>query len=291
MKKIIAALISTTLIIALTACGSKEERKIHKYSPGQSQICIYYPGDNEIVCKEEKYQLKQPDSVNASVEEVMSILTENIIDDIEYKTYMISEKGELSLEFQQVGECNAEMLLITKAAVVKTLLQINNIRTIIIELTDMDGNIITVSEYDGDSFFFYDYSPELALNSTSIRLYYQNESGNKLTSAYYSFNNEINVSVPEQVINALVNYGYLPKDVKVEKLNINSGICYLKLNESFKKKLNGINGELLLFSLVNSLTSIPSIDAVKLSFESGDDILVGINDISKPLYMNVDIVE
>lgn len=291
MKKLLTILLSIVMVLPMTACGKKEEKTVLRYSPGESQICIYYPQDNEVVCQEEKYQLKQPDSVNASVEEVMSILAEKIGYGLEYKTYMITEDGELSLEFQRTDEFSEEYELLTKAAVVQTLLQINDIKNILIDISDQEGVNISKNRYNKDSFFFYGYDTDMELNTTSLRLYYANESGEKLTSSYYTFRNEIDVSIPEQVIQKLVDNGDLPKGTKVEKLTINSGVCYLQLSEGFKKMLKGVRSELVLYSVVNSLTSIPGIDAVKLSFETGDNFYMGMHDISNPLYMNVDIVE
>ncbi|MGN0435387.1 MAG: GerMN domain-containing protein [Wujia sp.] len=291
MKKFVTIILSIALVMSLAACGKKEEKTVLSYSPGESLICIYYPQGNEVLCREEKYQLKQPDSVNASVEEVMSILAENIDNGMEYKTYMISEDGELSLEFQRTGECSDEYELLTKAAVVQTLLQINDIKNIIIEVSDQEGVSLSENRYNRNSFFFYGYDSEMELNTTTLRLYYADESGEKLTSSYYTFKNQIDISIPEQVIEELVNMGALPKGTKVENLSINSGVCYLQLSDNFKKSINGVKSEVVLYSVVNSLVSISGIDSVKLSFESGDNLYMGKYDISIPLFMNVDIVE
>lgn len=139
-----------------TACGKTgESGDTDTEELGENMISIYYPEGIQILKDNEPYQIKQPDSITVSVEEIMVAMSEKLEQEkIQYHTYMIDADNNVTLEFILTGEYDKEYFLLTRAAVTKTLFQLENIKSIIIILDD-NGEILLKESYGRDSFYYY----------------------------------------------------------------------------------------------------------------------------------------
>lgn len=155
MKKTLSFLFLVLLLVSITACGKSNKEEIPTNE--NSMVDIYYPKDKEVVISDEKYQIKQPDSVSYSVEELMVCLMDRLDERMEYHTYLIDGDNNVTLWFVCSGEYNREYMLLAKAAVACTLFQIESINSVSIKVSDEAGNSIGDNLYLRDSFYFYDY--------------------------------------------------------------------------------------------------------------------------------------
>ena len=119
-------------------------------------INIYHPEDSDVVVEDERYQLKQPDSTAASIEEIMAVIAPYYEDKLLYKTYMLDSNNVVSLEFEMVEEYTKEYYLLAKASIIRTLYQISDISLIRITIYSEDDKPISEEELDKDSIFYYD---------------------------------------------------------------------------------------------------------------------------------------
>lgn len=144
------------MMALFTACGKTgESRDTDTEELGENMISIYYPDGTQILKDDEPYQIKQPDSITVSVEEIMVAMSEKLEQEkIQYHTYMIDADNNVTLEFILTGEYDKEYFLLTRAAVTKTLFQLENIKSIIIILDD-NGEILLKESYGRDSFYYY----------------------------------------------------------------------------------------------------------------------------------------
>ncbi len=159
MKKILILIMTITMVLSLVGCGEKEKKK-EDDSKANGVVDIYYPEDKGVVKDKETYQIKQPDSLSASVEELMACLMDKLDERMEYHTYLIDADNDVTLQFVCNGEFNREYMLLAKAAIVETLFQIESINSVSIYIADVNGNSIAENLYLRGSFYFYDYEEE-----------------------------------------------------------------------------------------------------------------------------------
>lgn len=145
------------MIALFTACGKTGEVKdTGTLELGENMISIYYPGSTQILKDNEPYQIKQPDSISVSVEEIMAAMSEKLEQEkIQYHTYMIDADNNVTLEFTLTGEYDKEYFLLARAAVTKTLFQLEDIKSIIIILNNDNEEVLLQESYGRDSFYYY----------------------------------------------------------------------------------------------------------------------------------------
>ena len=172
---------------------------------------------------------------------------------------------------------NREVL--TRAAIVRTLLQVENIVSVYFTvegeaLVDSMGRAVGSMTEDT----FVD-NPGEQINSsisTTLTLYYANSDGTALVTeereVKYSSNTSLEKVVMQQLIAGAKESGHqstLPSSTNLITIAVSDGICYVNLDESIKNQSYEISEAVVLYSIVNSLTAIPEVDKVQISY-NGD---------------------
>lgn len=278
------------MMLICTACGQQQKQVQMPSGSDESKIYIYYPDGNKIVRDTEQYQIKLPDSVSSAVEETMAVLLQKLDSNMVYHTYMLDADNNLTLDFTLDKVQAKERILLTDAAICETLFQIDAIHSISILFFNSDGGELRNNAYTRDSFYFYDYDADM--NEREISLYYVDKSGTKLTSSTVKVIQKPNTPMEEQIVQMLSARGSIPENVTVRSVNRSDGICYLDLSREFVGKLSNVKGEPALYSLVNSITGLQGIEAVRILVE-GEAIesYRELSDIDKPLEFNQDILK
>lgn len=291
MKRRTGIILAIFIMVICTACGDNHSQVQVSSSANDSLVNIYYPGEKEVLMDEEQYQIKLPDSVSSSVEEVMTVLMENMDQKLVYHTYMLDVDNNLSLEFAADEALTQEEMILIDASVCQTLFQIKGINNITISVLDHTGEELRNNLYMRDSFYFYDYD-EAGMNVREITLYYADKTGDALVSSVVSVVDEPNVSMEEKIVQLLISRGCLPQKTEVNSVGISSGICYLDLSREFMNSLPGVKGEISLYALVNSVVSLPDVNEVQILVE-GEQIHMyrGVSGVDEPLQFNDDILE
>jgi hypothetical protein len=158
-RRNLIALYLTFASVLLSACGSKpssadsdESRELEANS-----IEVYYVNDLNIETHEEHYQLKQPDILSSSVEEVIGAMSDDLgYDGFEVATFMLDSDDNLSLTMVESTEGSKEKKLLVKASICNTLFQLNSLREIHLVINKSDGSVCSDEEFDRNSFFMYD---------------------------------------------------------------------------------------------------------------------------------------
>jgi hypothetical protein len=143
----------------VTGCGSKDgdtqdgdSRELEANS-----ISVYYVDDLSVASHKEQYQLKQPDILSASVEEVIGAMTEDLSSDgFEVSTFMLDSEDNLSLTMVESSEASKEKLLLVKASICDTLFQLDSLREIRLIINKSDGTVCSDEKFDRESFFMYE---------------------------------------------------------------------------------------------------------------------------------------
>ncbi|MCI5858025.1 MAG: GerMN domain-containing protein [Agathobacter sp.] len=166
-----------------------------------------------------------------------------------------------------------EVLL--RAAVVKTLVQIKGVSYVNFTVEgepykDKNGNL--VGSMNTDSFV---ENPGEQINSsveTTLTLYFANEDGTKLVpekrNVYYSSNISLEKLVIEKLTSGPKTQGLqptIPSGTKLITLTVVDGVCYVNLDETFRNQNEEITEQVVLYSIVNSLSELESVDKVQIS--------------------------
>ncbi len=288
-KKILACLLAVFVFFA-TGCDKKETEDTPMTVAG-SMIDIYYPQENNIIKSKEQYQLKQPDSVSASVEEIMTVLMTKLDEEMTYSTYMLDSKNNLTLNFQFLEEYSAEYKLLATAAITKTLFQVEDINGIQITITDSQGKVLSDNFYLRESFYFYDYEENEDLNEVKVTVYHGNGSMNKLVSEETVLIQQANTTIEEEVVKYLISINAIPSDTSINGIYINTGICYVDLSQDYIDKTNDYY-DIVIYAVVNSVSKASKASKIQILID-GDKIsnYLKTDIYDQPLMFNNEILK
>lgn len=294
MKRILSIVLTAALIFTLSGCGGSGDgnNTADINGSGVNLINIYYAEGNEVMKSDTWYQLKQPDSVTASVEEVMTALIKEFDGKIPSYTYMLDDKNNVSLDLTLDGSYTKEDYLLMMAAVSNTIFQIDGVESIDINMVDGEGEIVAGDLVMRDSFYFYGYPADDKYNAMDITIFTANSDGTGLVSQQMVIYAEPNVSAAEKIVASLAEAETIPVGTEVNSVSVNAGVCYLDLNSNFEDNMSDIKSDVVVYSVVNSITSLPNIDKVQLLIDGENiDSYRKVVNIKGPLVFNNDILE
>ena len=154
----ISLLISYMLIVfALSGCGEEgeaiRESITGNVSAKAGTVQLYHVADNMVVPYEERYQLKQPDNLADAVKEVIEAM---VLDEgISIEKYLIDDSQNVTLYMHFSDEMTEEAKLLNKAALIKSLDELDT-RSVNIILLDGNGDEIDTATFTDSSFYYYE---------------------------------------------------------------------------------------------------------------------------------------
>jgi germination protein M len=208
-----------------------------------------------------------------------SDLRRSIPDSVEVKDVIFSGYS-LTVDFgsglYSMGPADAVLL---RAAVVKTLVQIKGVSYVSFMVEgepykDKNGNL--VGSMNADSFV---ENPGEQINSsveTTLTLYFASEDGTSLVPETREVHYSSNISLEKLVIEKLTSgpktaglLSTIPTGTKLITLTVVDGVCYVNLDDTFRNQNEEISEQVVLYSIVDSLTNLESVDKVQISI-NGD---------------------
>lgn len=191
---------------------------------------------------------------------------------------------------REYAELSGAQEVLVRAAIVKTLLQVKGIYSINFEiegdpLKDVNGSVIGVM--DSDTFISSFGQNSETLQSANLILYYAAEDGQTLISeerdVMYNSNTPIGRVVLEYLGMDPETEGAIPTladNTTVISLAVSDGVCYVTLDSSFLSQDESLPQNIVIYSIVNSLTEIDGISKVKLTVEgSSNDVALQLQQV------------
>ena len=172
--------------------------------------------------------------------------------------------------------------VLTRAALVRTFTQIEGINFVSMkvneeDLTDSLGGIVGVM--DAGQFVDNTGSEINAYENTELILYFASKDGKRLIRAkrpvIYNSNISMEKLVVEQLIGGPVSkdvYPTISKSTKIVGVTLKDRICYVNLNEGFLEQMSNVSPEVTIYSMVNSLTELNSVDKVQIFINGKTDV-------------------
>jgi len=248
----LVCLLMTGFVFMLTACGETE-------LPSEKKVKVYYVSGDETGVEIHEYE--RP---TGSSEDQIRILL----------AYLSATPGNLRYKAYKALSATAEVL--TRAAIVKTITQADNVTRVMITV---EGNALYDSAGDqvgwmtADQFIRNDGSEINSYEKVRVKLYFANESGDKLIAAYREKFYSTNISLERFVVEEILAgpsgriaglYPTVHSDTKILSVRSKDGICYVNLDSNFLTAVNNVTSEVAIYSIVNSLSELPHIHHVQI---------------------------
>lgn len=290
-KKIIIFLIAAAVISVcfLEGCGKKGQQE--EVGEQEGYYNIYYLNSGETKLIPELYEPIET-SINGLAKELLQemgnspkdlSLRKIKSDELIIKDVKTDEKGQLTIDFGSgYKKMDGVKEILYRAAVVKTLEQIDGVEFIqfYVEgqpLTDQNDKVIGFMSKEN----FIDNTGKETnyYQDVSMVLYFANKDKNKLRETHVSKVYDGTVTMEQLVIQQLLAgvksinglkagyYDTIPEGTNLIKTTTREGICYVDFNSAFLNKREGLTDEAAIYSVVNSLVELSSVNKVQFTID------------------------
>lgn len=186
------------------------------------------------------------------------------------------EDGQLYLYFNSayLEMDNVEEVL-CRAAVVRTLIQIKGVDCISFYVGDsplVDDEGTLVGLMTEESFIENPGEQINTIQTANITLYFSNAEGTALLQEVQEIHYSSNISLEKLVMEQLLKgpqgdngRSAIPDGTKLVNVSVLDGVCFVNLDEGFLNQNYEIAEPVVIYSIVNSLTELTSVNKVQLS--------------------------
>lgn len=305
-KNIISFCLAMILLVSafVTGCGKNTP-------PDPNAFKLFYVNNSEtgIVAVDYVIQSNQSD-IDAVISELIEQLGKMperlqyeapLTGDVNLIGYSLSDKL-LTLNFGiQYMDIGRTVEVLDRAAIVRTFTQLKEIEYVNFQvegspLTDHYGGII--GNMSADTFIFNVGNEINTYEKIELKMYFANETGDKLVPVYRSVVYNSNISMErvavEQIIkgpNTDICFPTISKDAKINSVNVKDGVCYVDFDQAFLNVQNNVTAEVAVYSLVNTIAEFSEVNKVALSVNGESPFTFMDHTISGPYERNLDIIE
>lgn len=306
MKKMI--MVFLLALGCLTACARHQEAEGDTY-------LIYEVNKDETTVYSRDYVTQETDR-QALVEQMLQELAaapENtdsraaIAEPLKLNAFTIMDES-VALDFDSAyGQMSLTGEVLTRAAIVRTLTQVEGIRYVSVTvdglpLNNRSGMPIGVMSAEQ---FLDNTGNEINTEEKAVLcLYFANESGDRLVKVTREVVYNSNISLEKLVMEQLI-LGTLAEeteqyrvgavinpDTKVNSVVVKDGVCYVNLDSAFLTQIANVNADVTIYAIVNSLVELPDINKVQFSIDGDTDFsLKETMPLSETYGRNLEIVE
>ncbi len=307
MKKRLMFLTSYIMVVIflLAGCGKAQPPVVGKV------VNVYYPdeGYTRLLSMERTIV---SDTTEKKVDELIKALSYTpiindmtaVLNDRVNITDTKLEGGRLHIDFSaSYNSLDKTEEVLTRAAVVETLSQIEGIRSIDFTvsgkpLKDPDGK--EIGPMRGES-FINDTATEISTyDRRKITLYFADMEGYHLKKTSRTVVYTANMSTEKLIIQKLIEgpeegedvYPTLAKDTGLLSVSTKNGTCYVNFNAAIYEQPYSVAENVVIYSIVNSLTELSNVDNVQILIEGvSDGVLYDSMELDRLYERNTDIVK
>lgn len=303
-KRVLCGLLIAMCIVqcAVTGCGKKEEKSayhIEYLNKEKSRIVpvAYEPEATETDALIQEFLAKL--CSDAEHVEYRKAIPGNV----EVIGYSL-EGALLTLRFDEdYNKMNPVEEVLCRAAIVRTMTQIKGVDCVAFyigdaPLADARGNLI--GSMNAESFVENPGEQINSIQNATLTLYFSNEAGDGLVKevreeVYYSSNVSMEKLIMEQLLEGPRRKGAksaIPDGTKLVTVSVVDGVGYVSLDEAFRNQDYKVNEAVVIYSIVNSLSELPTISKVQISVNGDTSGVYRDNFKLEDMYeRNLDYVE
>lgn len=257
----------------LVFCVDKEENKV------SAEEVFIEATEMEEVLQALFHALQTPPNDNT----FRSAIPENVV--LESYAYV---DYQLVLNFSgEYASMSPEGEVLSRAAIVRTLCQVDGINYVAFNvwgepLVNVSG--VPVGYMSADQFVDNAGDEINAYEKASLTLYFADESGSRLEAHLVERVYNSNISLDKLVVEELIagpeggdseenGYGTLSDTTEIISVNTRDGVCYVNLGEDFLSQKGNVSPEVAVYSIVNSLAELPSVNKVQISVAGNTNVI------------------
>lgn len=282
-RNVLISLLFLLSVFALVGCSRNQSSKKKGVA-----YKMYYCNSEETELVEVPHYSEQKDQEKLIKELIDSLSSEPKSlkykkvkpDVIELLSFSLNEDGQLTLHFSSdYSELSGIPEILLRAAIVKMLCQFDNINCVEIYVEDQP------LMRTGDKPYGFETAEDFIDNTgretnfsqnVTMGLYFATESGKRLKEVSVDVTYDGTISLEQLIVQRLIDgpetigkiekeavQATVPKGTVVQKTMVREGACYVYVNKAFKSKLPDITDDVAIYSVVNSLCELSTVNKVQ----------------------------
>ncbi len=276
-KKVILTAAAALAIAVCCACGA---------DPDDGGFFVSYLDKEQTKTVREPYEPEaDPDDEEAVVGELLDVLSSDsgdvdlvrpIPEGVAVERTRLEDDGDLKVYFNEAyREMDSVREILCRLALVQTLTQVDGVDCLEFFVGDgplLDSRGEKVGEMTTDDFVVNPGEQINSIKQASLDLYFSNPSGNGLVletqRVYYNSNVSLEKLVIEHLLEGPKGSGAIasiPPETALVNVSVSDRICYVSLDDGFRAQNYSVQEDIVIYSLVDSLTALPHIDKVQIS--------------------------
>lgn len=292
------------LLFLLAGCASRET-----VSEEKDRYSIYYLNREETKIAEFAYytDTKEPIKVLGELLQILAQTPQKVgyhetISNFLVTAFSINDDVvQISVD-EDYKELSPTTEVLTRAAIVRTLTQIEGISYVSMklgdeDLTDHTGAVINAMKADQ---FVDNAGNEInTYENVELTLYFAAENGKHLRKAIRAIEYNSNLSLERVIVENLINgpsgeglYPAINPNTKIISVTVKDKICYVNLDKDFLNQQYSVLPEVTIYSLVNSLVELNGVNKVQIMIDG--EVNVVFRDtisLSSPFERNLDVLK
>ncbi len=273
--------------LLLAGCGKKDEETTDTYK-------IYYVDKEETKVSREDAVLEKTDTEGTLQE--LFILLEKQPDDAEYRSaipdtvtlesYSFAD-SRITLNFSpEYSNMTPNGEVLSRAAIVRTLCQVEGVTYVAFNVAGeglLNNSGVPVGYMTKDQFVDNAGNEISAYEKASLTLYFADRDGSKLIPVTQEVVYNSNISMDKLVVEKLIEgpdgeeseengYAVMPPSTEIISVTTRDGTCYVNLNDGFMTKQGNVTPDVAIYSIVNSLVELPSVNKVQISINGESEL-------------------
>ncbi len=272
------------LMVLLSGCGQEEENE------GKDRYSVFYLNREETAIGEFAYYTDSQEPITV-LGELLTILGQTptnvgfneTIRNYQVTAYSINEDVvQISVD-ENYKKLPPTTEVLTRAAIVRTLTQIKGINYVNMkvgenELTDSLGGII--GSMSADQFVDNAGNEINTYENVELTLYFAAVNGKHLVKVIRPVEYNSNISLERLVVEKIIG-GPEGEDLnptvnpntKIISIAVKDNICYVNLSKEFLTAQNDVLPEVTVYSIVNSLIELQSVNKVQISVDGNPNVI------------------
>ena len=287
------------LLLLMCACRTYE---------GSSGVYVYDISADMSYLQESSYELsgkELPEQVGELLQRLIDGPDGNRVrsavpEEITSVTYVIGHRT-VNVNFDGAFRDVSKMRqILCEAAIVRTLCGLDDIYAVSFSIESepvRDSGDIPTGLLTPASFVENEGAMINAYERTTLTLFFADESGQRLVERTESITYNGNISADRLVVDNIVSgpnstdaFATIDPATEVISVTTRDGTCYVNLSRSFLNRTSNVTDEVIVYSLVNSLTQLGNINKVQILIDGSKDEKLGTFDLSSPIERNLELI-
>ena len=280
------------MALILTGCKSKKSKETY------NGYYIFGVNATETKVSYEKYKPKSDSSLDLIEEFIKKMQQEPhdlsmkkaIPDDVKIDDLVLADSGELSLYLNAAySNYTGTAEILRRAAIVKTLCQVPDVKAVEFYVAGQpltNSKMETIGPMTSDLFIDNTDGEKSYKQQATLNIYFADSSGTSLIKEPVKIQYDATLPLEELAVRQLIKgpssvqnadseklLPTIPKGTILNKITTKENTCYIDFSDEFLKKPDNITDEVAIYSVVNTLIELPTINKVQFSI-NGEQVLI-----------------